>query len=53
MVSYAAMLGTFCVIFFGLTAVTSKVDEVGIALFGCLMSVAALFTVNALMNQRL
>jgi len=53
MVSYAAMLGTFCIIYFGLTAVTSRVDEVGIALFGCIMSIAALFSVNVLMQSRL
>lgn len=53
MVSYAAMLGTFCVIFFGLTAVTSRVDEFGIAIFGCLMSIAALFAVNNIMEARL
>ena len=53
MVSYAAMLGTFCVIFFGLTAVTCRIDEFGIAIFGCIMSVAALFAVNVIMQETL
>jgi hypothetical protein len=52
MVSYAVMLGTFCIVFFGLTAVTSNNEQVGIAIFGCIMSMASLIVVNALMTQR-
>lgn len=53
MVSYAAMLGTFCVVFFGLTTLTGSTDEFGIAIFGCAMSVLSLVLVNGLMLSRI
>lgn len=52
MVSYAAMLGTFCIIFFGLTAVVPNSDHFGIAIFGCIMSVTSLIVTNALMGEK-
>jgi hypothetical protein len=52
MVSYAAMLGTFCIIFFGLTAVVPNSDHFGIAIFGCIMSVTSLIVTNALIEKR-
>jgi hypothetical protein len=51
MISCAAMLGTFCLTFFGLTALTNPNDAIGIALFGCIMSVFALIAVNSLMTN--
>lgn len=53
MVSYAAMLGTFCVVFFGLTTLTGSTNEFGIAIFGCAMSVMSLVLVNGLMLSKI
>jgi len=52
MISYAAMLGTFCVVFFGLSASTPNSEHFGIAIFGCIMSVTSLIVTNALMEKR-
>ena len=51
MVTYAVMLGTFCVTYFGLTAVANPNDEFGIAIFGCILSFAAMLVVNAFMSN--
>jgi hypothetical protein len=53
MISYAAMLGTFCVVFFGFTALTPISDHFGIAIFSCIMSVGALIVTNALIPEKL
>ena len=51
MITYAATLGTFCLTFFGLNALTNADDAIGIALFACIMSIATLFVVNAVMTD--
>ena len=49
MVSYAAMLGTFCLYFFGVQAVEPTADVFSLAIMGCILSVCALFVVNNIM----
>jgi len=48
MVSYAAMLGAFCAIFFSFRL---PVGELNAAVFGCIMSIVALFLSNVLMME--
>ncbi len=49
MVSYAAMLGTFCLYFFGVQAVEPTADVLPLAIMGCILSVCSLFVVNNIM----
>ena len=53
MISYAAMLGTFCVIFFVLSSLTPVSEHFGIAIFSCIMSVTSLMVTNVLMTEKL
>ena len=47
MISYAAMLGTFCLVFFGFQQ--TGVDEFNCAITGVMLSVISLIYVNAMM----
>lgn len=50
LVSYIAMLGTFCVVFFGITTIPNcPIDEFGASILGCILSVVALFITNNIM----
>ena len=48
MISYAAMLGTFCSVFFTYRIV---IGEFGAAILGCILSVCALLVVNNFMME--
>lgn len=49
MISYAAMLGTFCLYYFGVLSVQPDADQFSLSIMGCILSVCALFAVNNLM----
>lgn len=51
MVSYAAMVGTFCVYFFGVLYTNPKADLFSLSIMGCILSVCALFFVNNVMME--
>jgi hypothetical protein len=51
MVSYAAMLGTFCMYFFGVLAVEPMTDKFSLSIMACILSVCALFLVNNVMME--
>lgn len=53
MLSYTAMLGTFCTVFFSLTTIAGSADEFSIAIFGCAMSVLSFVLVNVLLLSKI
>jgi hypothetical protein len=51
MVSYAAMLGTFCVYYFGTLFINPEAELFSLSIMGCILSVCALFLVNNVMME--
>lgn len=51
MITYTAMLGIFCITYFGLNAVANPSDQLGIAVFACIMSIATMFITNVIVEE--